>query len=161
MNYRKTIQDFENGELIFSDNFDLNHYTPNAKKIKILPSTTSDIAAKVVDNAECQTEHDDGNVDELMREMHRLIPDVCEFLSKQEPLHKERFVQLLVLRATGEFPTSNICYSLFMDVVHALSSTTFCDSVTYCIFICIAFVYCMNNYIELSYYSMEIGALVW
>ena len=48
----------------------------------------------------------------------KLLPAVCAFLSKQDPLHSARFVELMTLMASGEFPLSNICYRLFLDLVH-------------------------------------------
>ena len=54
---------------------------------------------------------------DLINDMQSLIPSVCKFLSKQAPIHTERFKQYLKLMSSEKFPISNMCYQLFNDVI--------------------------------------------
>ena len=54
---------------------------------------------------------------DFINDMQSLIPSVCKFLSKQDPIHTERFTQYLKLMSSEKFPISNMCYQLFNDVI--------------------------------------------
>ena len=55
--------------------------------------------------------------------MYDLIPGVSKFLSDQDAVHSERFLEYLKLLSSEEFPISNICYNVFLDRIlwHTLS----------------------------------------
>ena len=55
--------------------------------------------------------------------MYDLIPGVSKFLSDQDAVHSERFLEYLKLLSSEEFPISNICYNVFRDLIlwHTLS----------------------------------------
>ena len=49
--------------------------------------------------------------------MYKLIPSVCEFLANEESIHSVRLLQYMELMESGRFPTTNICYRVFLDIV--------------------------------------------
>ena len=54
---------------------------------------------------------------DLATNMYKLIPSVCDFFSKEERIHSDRFLQYMRLMASGSFPTTNICYRVFLDLI--------------------------------------------
>ena len=49
--------------------------------------------------------------------MYKPIPSVCEFLANEESIHSVRLLQYMELMESGRFPTTNICYRVFLDLV--------------------------------------------
>ena len=70
-------------------------------------------------NAETQTEplSDIYANSDLAADMYKLIPSVCEFLANEESIHSVRLLQYMELMESGRFPTTNICYRVFLDLV--------------------------------------------
>ena len=76
-------------------------------------------------DSESQTENDNDNTD-LANTMYSLIPGVWNFLTQQGTLHTQRLIEYLQLLASGSFPMTNICYSIFLDLIqwHTVSNPT-------------------------------------
>ena len=53
----------------------------------------------------------------LMQKVYELIPAVCLFLSKEDPVHtcKDRFMQMLHLMTSGHFPLDHIHSIVFFS----------------------------------------------
>ena len=68
---------------------------------------------------------------DLFNDMHSMIPSGCKFLSKQDPIHTERFRHYLELMSSEKFPISNMCYQLFSDVFQWYSCVSSTD-MRYC-----------------------------
>ena len=68
-----------------------------------------------------------------LQQMYELMPSVCHFLCEADLWHLERFLQILSLMNTGDFPLDNICYTLFIDVIqwYHVFSTSFITYMLY------------------------------
>ena len=46
-----------------------------------------------------------------------LLPGVCHHLAKLDTIHSDRLLQMFTLFQKGLFPTENICYRIFLDLI--------------------------------------------
>ena len=72
---------------------------------------------------------DSGNIDggadakgiyseeELTMKLLDMLPGVAKYLSSVENVHAERILDMLLLMQRGSFPSDNICFQLFSDVI--------------------------------------------
>ena len=49
--------------------------------------------------------------------MNTLLPGVSQFLSESDDIHKTRFMQFLELLNNATFPSNNICFQVFEDLI--------------------------------------------
>ena len=55
--------------------------------------------------------------EELLNKLSNMLPGVAKYLMSVEEIHAERIMDMLILMQKGTFPSDNICFHLFGDVV--------------------------------------------